>query len=484
MIHYLHIVLFLFITLFVNSCKVVNKKSYNVLLIAVDDLNDWIEPYGGHSQSKTPNLQKLADESMVFLNAQCAASVCNPSRAALMTGIRPSTSGVYQNSQLFRTSEVLKDIQTIPQYFDDYGYTTICRGKIFHHPNGIWADTISWQNYTATEGKGMNNHPDKTQNMLASGMPYNKKSQAGLDWGSLDVKTEESSDYQTTQWIAEQLEKEYDNPFFMACGIFKPHLPWYLPQEYFDKFPLDHIILPDIREDDLKDIPKIGQQMSGGLSSEGDYQRIKKYKKKKQAVQAYLASSNYADERVGEVLEALAKSKYAENTIVILFGDHGWHLGEKLHYRKFVLWEESCRVPFIVKVPGITQRGSKCNRPVNLLDIYPTLVELCNLPQKSDLEGRSIVDLLKNPQMEWLYPSLTTMGYKRHSLRTEQFRYIQYEDGSEELYDQIKDPMGFINLANNPEFNEVKNEFKQWIPKENKDPIPPFQNKKQNKKSI
>lgn len=451
-----------------NSPKNSQAQKYNVLFIAVDDLNDWIGCYGGNKQTITPNLDKLASKGMIFTNAQCAVSVCNPSRVAIMTGVRPSTSGVYQNSQLFRESEVLKNAQTIPQYFAANGYKTMARGKIFHHSQGVFADAQSWQNMEQLSGNRLNNHPDKKENLNANGMPTKNAFERGLDWAWFDnVETQETSDFQTAQWVADLLEQKHDKPFFIGCGIFRPHLPWFLPKKYFDKFPLDKIQLPEVDENDLNDIPPIGRNMAGGLNEDGDYRRVRKYKKQKEAVQAYLAAVNYADECVGQVLDALKKSKYADNTIVVLWGDHGWHLGEKLHYRKFVLWEESCRVPLIVYAPGVTKAGEKCSRPVNLLDIYPTLNELCGLPKKDNLHGVSFVPLLKDAKEQWERPSLTTMGRNRHSLRSERYRFIQYEDKTEELYDHETDPMERTNLALNPDYKDIISEFRKWLPTDN-----------------
>lgn len=453
-------------------------RNYNVLVIAVDDLNVWIGPYGGHPQTITPNLDKLARNGVIFTNAQCAAPISNPSRAALMTGIRPSTSGVYNNDQLFRESEVLKKVQTIPQYFAEHGYKTMAKGKIFHHPEGIFADAQSWQNMEKLTGFGMNNHPNKMPNTNANGMSTRTTWQRSLDWGQLGVLDEkETSDYQTVEWAAKQLSSTHDKPFFLACGIFRPHLPWFMPKKYFDRFPLASIILPEVNENDLNDIPRIGQQISGGLDPEGDYFRVKKYKKEKEAVQAYLAAINYADECVGVILNALQKSKYADNTIVVLLGDHGWHLGEKLHYRKSTLWEESSRLPLMIMVPNLTKGGQKCSRPVNLIDLYPTLNELCGLPEKKELEGQSIVPLLMNVNAKWEQPSLTTFGQNRHSLRSERYRFIQYEDGSEELYDHKNDPMEYINLAGDKKYKRIMEEFRIWLPKTNVQGIPPYKKK-------
>ncbi len=439
--------------------EVTEKKQYNILFIAIDDLNDWTGFLGGHPQTLTPNLDKLASEALVFENAQCPASVCNPSRSSIMTGIRPSTSGVYGNKNFFRDSEILKDAKTIPQYLADFNYKTISSGKIFHNPNGPWADVGSWQEYR--EVTGNYGKINKEKGFLANGIPVGEI-KANMDWYPTDGIPETTLDYLTMEWGAEQLKKQTHNkPFFMALGISKPHLKWEVPKQFFDKFSLENIVLPEVKLDDFNDIPKV----SPGSSNE--YYVIKKVGKEKELVQAYLAAINYADFCVGRILNALEVSPFKDNTIVIVWGDHGWHLGEKLRYRKATLWEEATRVPFIIKVPGVTIPNSRSLRPVNLIDLYPTITELCNLPKNETNEGVSFVPLLIDPNAEWEMPSLTTMGFKNHSLRDEKFRYIQYKDKSKELYDLSNDPMGFINLASDPKYAQVISNFKKYLPKKN-----------------
>ena len=445
-----------------------SNNNYNILFISVDDLNDWVGFMDGNSQSLTPNMNKLAKDAMVFDNAYCPAPLCSPSRTAIMTGVRPSSSGIYMNSPHFRVSPMLEHILTIPQYFSKHGnYYTAARGKIFHRAMGKYADSISWNNFQNISGNTMMDHPKKMKNILVNNTHYTNKKQALLDWGSLDIEFKETSDAQTAMWAANELYKDHNDPFFIACGIFKPHLPWYLPKTFFNNFPLDKIELPNISLDDLNDIPAAGIEMTNSLDSEGDYQRMNANNKQRELVRAYLASINYADQCVGIILNALNKSQYKDNTIVILWGDHGWHLGEKLSYRKSKLWEEATRVPFIISVPGITKPESRTNRIVNLIDIYPTLSELCNLPKNKLNQGRSLVPLLLEPDMKWPFPTVTTMGYLNHAVRSENWRYIQYEDGTEELYDHRKDQFELYNLASNKDFNEIKEELKSWLPKEN-----------------
>lgn len=446
----------------------------NVLLITVDDLNDWIGPLAGHPQTLTPNLDAFARKSLVFTNANCAAPLSNPSRTALLTGYRPGRSGVYDNNRLFRTSQVLKDIETIPQYFNKHGYFTEQKGKIFHNPTGLWADEGSWEVHVKPSGNGMNRHPAANEKMLASGIPVREGNLNNLDWGGMEVKTEESSDYQAALWAAGELAKEHDRPFFIGCGIFRPHLPWYVPQKYFDRFPVETIRNTYIDENDLDDIPDAGKKISGGLKPDSDYNTLKKLGLTTEATRAYLACIAYADECIGVVLDALEKSKYWENTIVIIIGDHGWHLGEKLHYKKFTLWEESARAPMIWRVPGVTPEGKKCTRTVDFMSIYPTLVSLCKLPVKSDIEGHDITPLLKDPGKKWEHPAICTMGQNNHTVRTERWRYIRYADGSEELYDHSKDEYEIKNLAGDPSYSGVIKDLKKWLPKENAEPIPVY----------
>jgi arylsulfatase A-like enzyme len=431
------------------------QKPYNVLFIAIDDLNDWTGFLGGHPQTLTPHMDKLAGEGMVFEKAYCAAPVCNPSRAALLTGYRPSTTGVYGNEHFMRGSAVLQNARTIPQYFSDHGYFTTARGKIFHTANGKWADTASWNQFVKTVG-GYGT-PHKQPGMMASGIPKGEVD-ANFDWGPTDAKFEETQDYLTAQWAAGQFDKDFDKPFFIGCGIFRPHLVWQVPQQFFDKFPEEKMILPEVNESDYDDIP------ASALKPDRNYFAAKKYGKQQAAIQAYLACINYADACVGVVLDALAQSKYADNTIVVLWGDHGWHLGEKLRYKKFTLWEEACRMPLIIKVPGVTKGQARCSSPVSLLDLYPTLVELCGLPANKANEGKSIVPLLKNSSLVWDIPVVTTMGFNRHSVRNSKWRYTQYEDGAEELYNHETDPMEWTNLAKNPEFTKVKTELAAYLP--------------------
>lgn len=439
------------------------KQPYNVLFIAIDDLNDWTGFLGGHPQALTPNMDRLAGEGVVFERAYCPAPLSNASRAALLTGYRPSTSGIYANESYMRDSRLLKDAVTLPKWFSNNGYVSMGRGKIFHHPDGQWADLQSWDIHVNLEGDYGNFV--KKEGFMVNGIPEGEVD-PNLDWGPTDGKFEETPDYLNAKWAADQLLRDHEKPFFLACGIFRPHLSWFVPKEFYDKFKPEDLILPVVKEDDFDDLP------DAAFKPQKNYYSVKKYNKQNEAIQAYLACINYADACVGVVLDALVNSKYADNTIIVLWGDHGWHLGEKLRYKKFTLWEESCRMPLIIKVPGVTKPGQRCNAVVNLLDLYPTLTELCSLPANTGNEGRSIVPLLNDPEAKWDYPTLTTMGRYQHAIRSEKWRYIRYKDGSEELYDHTVDSMEWKNLAGDPQYESIKKELSALLPEINEEAVP------------
>lgn len=422
----------------------------NVLFLAVDDLNDWIGCLGGHPDTITPNLDRLAARGMLFTNAHCAAPLCNASRAALMTGRRPSSSGVYSNAQPWRP--VMAEVVTMPQHFTAAGYRVTGGGKIYH-----FQDAASWQDY----------FPDlkhlKPKDPLPPGRPLNGiPNAAQFDWGPVDVPDDQMSDWQVAEWAAGELGKESARPFFLGCGFFRPHLPWYVPPRYFAKFPPERVTLPEVRKDDLDDVPEIGRKIA--LAS-GDHEKVLKAGNWRQAVSGYLAAINFADACLGRVLDALDSGPHARNTIVVLWGDHGWHLGEKLHWRKFTLWEEATRCPLMIAGPGI--KPGVCSRPVSLMDIFPTLIDRCGLPARSDVEGLTLTPQLADPTTPRPVPALTTYKLGNHSIRDERWRYIRYVDGSEELYDHGSDQMEWTNLAGDAKYDEVKRKLGAFMPTTN-----------------
>jgi arylsulfatase A-like enzyme len=422
-------------------------KRPNVLFIAVDDLNAWTGALQGHPQAKTPNLDRLAARGVLFTRAYCTAPACNPSRASLLTGVRPSSSGVYHNDQPWK--EPLKDAVTLPRHFKDHGYRVVGGGKIFH---GGFDDRASWDDYAKLPGP--NPHPEKVP---ANGIPKT----AHFDWGPVAVDDAQMPDHRLAGWAAEVLSKRSEQPLFLAVGFVKPHLPWFVPKKWFEMFPEESIVLPDVDPDDLNDVPTPGRKMA---RPEGDHAKVLAAGQWKAAVRGYLAAIAFMDAQLGRVLDALDAGPYAKDTIVMLWGDHGWHLGEKQHWRKFALWEEATRAPLLVAAPGTTPSGSRCDRPVDFLGIYPTLVELCGLPAPKTLEGSSFAPLLRDPGAAWERPALTTHGKGNHALRTERWRYIRYADGAEELYDHAADPRERVNLSSRPEHAALKAELAAGLP--------------------
>lgn len=423
------------------------KTRPNVLFIAMDDLNDWVGCLGGHPQALTPNLDRLAASGVLFANAHCAAPACNPSRTAIFTGRSPHRSGLYDNRQKMR--EVLPDAEIMPKTFSRHGYHSAGSGKLLHY----FIDAPSWNDYYP-EAKSEDPfprtlYPERRPLSLPRGGPWQY---VETDWGPLDATDEEyGGDYLVAKWISEQLAVRRENPFFLACGIYRPHEPWFVPRKYFEPFPLESIRLPlGYKENDLDDLPPEGQRRGPNRY----FAHIQKHDQWKQGIQGYLASIHFADAMLGKVLDALENSYHADNTIVVLWSDHGWHLGEKQHWQKFTAWRVCTRIPLIIRVPQSTPglpcgtAPSICSKPVNLLSLFPTLLALCGLPAESQHDGPSLVPLLGDPESEWKHLSITYLADPgSYGLSTEQWRYIHYANGDEELYDVKDDPHEWNNLA-------------------------------------
>jgi arylsulfatase A-like enzyme len=449
----------------------------DVLFIAVDDLNDWVGFLRGHPQTKTPNIDRLAARGMAFLNAHSPSALCNPSRTALLTGLRPSTSGIYGNTPDWRSAEIFAGVATLPKYFHANGYRTLGAGKIFHAHTFAAAgfagynDLSAWDAFYPALDRQL---PDEVgpPTRPASGSPF-----PGLDWSSVVVDDRAMGDGQTVAWVEQQLATETAAPRFVAAGIYRPHEPWYVPPHYFAMHPLASIELPAVRDDDGDDIPEAAPEE---FSAARIHEWVSAEVKWAEAVQAYLASVSFADAMVGRLLDALDASGRADRTIVVLWGDHGFHLGEKHRWRKSTLWEESTHVPFIVVAPGVTTPGSRSAHAVSLMDIYPTLAELAGLDVPTHVEGKSLVPLLEDPSREWDFPVVTTYGYGNHAVRTDRYRYIRYVDGSEELYDHASDPNEWTNLASDRRYADLKAQLRRALPARNAPdlapPPPPRQN--------
>ena len=442
-------------------------EPYDVLFIAVDDLNDWVGYLGGHPQAQTPNIDRLAARGMAFMNAQSPSAVCHAVRTAILTGLRPSTSGIYGNGPDWRNQEIFRGKQTLPRLFRDNGYATRGAGKIFHAhtyaANGLagFNDTTAWDEYFPSLDRQL---PDELTPFIvpANGGPYGRT----FDWAALVAEDYALGDGQVTTWVSERIKAEGDGPRFNAAGIYRPHLPWYVPERYFEMFPLDEVVLPPHIAGDLDDVPDIAKRST--FNSVEIHQWILEDENRwREGVQAYLASIAYADAMVGRLIDALDASGRADRTIIVLWGDHGFHLGEKERWRKFTLWGESLHVPFIIVAPGVTQAGSSTTAPVSLIDIYPTLAELAGLKAPAHVEGRSLVPLLANPSMAWDHPTLSTFGFNNHAVVSDTYKYIRYSDGSEELYDVRQDPNEWTNLAGLDGYEAVKQELGSYMPAEN-----------------
>ena len=427
-----------------------NQTKPNVLFLVSDDMNDWMQCLGGHPDAITPNLERLAERSVLFEQAHCSVPVCNPSRASLMTGLCPTTTGVYNNRHAFRMSPVGFDAITIPRYFSLNGYYSTGSGKITH---GKFPDPASWDSYYP------NLFYQNYKGAEPSYMNFNKIQCKGFDWAPLDVKDAETADGITTTKIINLLSEQYDKPFFIACGWKLPHLPWYAPRKYFEMYDPKTIRMPLILKDDEKDLPAAAMKYVG----KSNYQAITRAGKEREGVHAYLACTTFIDAQLGLVLDALDASPYAKNTIIVFWGDHGWHLGEKKRWHKNSLWEEATRAPLMISAPGI--KPGKVDTPISFLDIYPTLVELAGLPPNKDLDGMSMVSLMKDKNAKWERPALSVRDRGNYSLRSKRWRYTRYKDGGEELYDHSKDPMEWKNLASDPEYKPIIEQMKKWLPK-------------------
>ncbi len=452
-----------------NAASAQSKK--NVLFIAVDDLRgDWISPAtgpGSYPGAITPSIQRLADKGLTFSRAYTPAPWCNPSRAALLTGIPPWQSGVYHHDEdHWRESPVLRDAVTLPQYFRQNGYWTVGAGKIFHHSD-VAQDPRSWDEYYPNQRSCMIWDKPPDGDLPACGTRIRD---ATFDWAALDRPETEMEDWKVADYVIKQLKnaEDQEKPFFIACGIWRPHLPWYTPKKYFDLYPLDQIQVPPQMDGDLDDIPAIGRR----FAAQEVHENLVKAGLVKEAIQAYLASVTFADECIGRVLDALERSPFRDNTIVVLWSDHGWHFGEKNHWEKVALWRPACHSVFQILAPGVTRPGSRYDQPVSLMDIYPTLVSLAGLPPKDGISGRDLTPTLENPGAQAPSPALSTLGQGNHSVFTDRWHYIRYKDRSEELYDLQKDPHEWNNLAGNPECESVKKELARHVPVPEKEAPP------------
>ena len=434
---------------------VVWAKPPNVLFIAVDDLNDWVGCLGGHPQTQTPNIDRLASRGMLFTNAHCQGTMCNPSRISLLWGRRPSSTGFYDNHyHVSKVPEFLKGHVSLPKHFAASGYKTLTAGKIFHGGTPEQSQVVGprpgqWR-------KGFDQMVHKKPKMW----------HRTWDFGPQDYEETKFTDHVTATWVAEQLGAKHEQPFFLSCGFYRPHVPFFPPRRVYESFA--EVQLPRVDENDWSDLPDAARRVTLSNPKIPTHEWMRENNRWQQAVHAYLACVRWTDEQLGRVLDALDKGPHAGNTIIVLFSDHGYHLGEKQRWSKFSLWERTTRIPLIISVPGGVK--GKCDQPVELLSLYPTLVDLCGLPANTKLEGVGLRALLENPGAAWEHVALSTLGQNNHAVRDRRWRYIRYADGSEELYDHKDDPNEWRNLAAKdplPEHATVIKRLKAHLPKIN-----------------
>ncbi|MGR5140422.1 sulfatase [Photobacterium sp. DNB23_23_1] len=441
-------------TAWLNELK---KTHTNILMFAVDDLNDWIGPLGGHPQTKTPNIDKLASKAAVFTNAHASAPLCGPSRASLMTGLAPSTTGIYgqiEDDDIKKANNVAEDSIFLSEYFRNHGYYTAGVGKLFHKK----VATNSFEQYGG-RANGFGPYPEKRMKWHKNG--------TSTDWGAFPEHDEQMPDYDYAQWLIHQLQMSHDRPFFLAGGFIRPHVPWHVPQKWFDLHPVEELELPPYLPNDMADIPDIAKEISEFTQMPTTEWAIEN-DEWRNIVQAYLACISFVDSCIGSVLDALENSEYADNTAIVLWGDHGYQLGEKSKFSKMALWERATRTPLIIKLPKSSSKKI-IDQPVSLLDIYPTLLSISGLPSNPSNDGNDLTPLISNPDTNWPHVAITTFGPNNHAVKSERYRYIRYADDSEELYDHTVDKNEWMNLADNPKYKQVKNALIAQLPKHNAD---------------
>ena len=421
----------------------------NVLLLVVDDLNSWLlgdtNCYAG--KVVAPNIRRPAESGVVFTRADCAAPVCSPSRTALFSGVRPWQSGLYDNGLDMSASEALKKATPLSVVFQSAGYYTASFGKVGHG----WDLRKSWDDY----------QPHR-RDPNPPGAPFLPFTRGEQDWGPTHRPEEKMNDTSYADAAIAQIQKKHDRPFLVACGLIHPHMPWYVPQKYFDLFPLDEIAPPSILKNDLDDVPPLGQAFGKGKAKFVD--QVMEHGLHKDAVRAYLATTAYSDAQIGRVLDALEKSAYRDNTIVMLMSEHGFHFGEKHHWQKSTLWEEATHCLLMFRAPGTTKPGGNCERFVSLQDVYCTLTELGGLKAPDYVEGRSLVPLLKQPDAAWESTAITAYGDRYITIRNERFRCIRYREGQDELYDCTNDPHEWSNQINNRDFTSALADLRSKVP--------------------
>lgn len=448
-------------------------KRMNVLMLVADDLNTWLLDDKNRYAGKVvaPNIRRFAGSGVNFARAYCAAPVCSPSRTALFSGVSPWRSGHYHNALQVKLSKPLADATSLAGAFKNAGYTTIGHGKITHG----WDQKQHWDTKVGHK-----------RDPAPPGAPLTSVGRGEQDWGPIHLSEAQMNGTMLADLTVAALGKKHDRPFFLACGFFNPHMPWYVPQKYFDMFPLDEVATPKLKDGDLDDVPPLGVKVTAGKSK--FVEAVLAAGLHKEAVRGYLATTAYVDGQIGRVLDALDASAYRDNTIVVVLSDHGFHLGEKNHWQKATLWEQATHCLLMFRVPGVTPTGKVSQRYVSLQDIYPTLAALCDL-EADDIDGRSLVPLLKKPDAPWQSTAITGLSDKAKpdtayiTLRNEHGRYIRYAAGQEEYYRSAADPLEWANEISNPDYAEVIKQMREAVPSGARlaKPLPPVVRAKKEK---
>lgn len=440
----------------------------DVVFIVVDDLNDWVGVMGGHPQSSTPHLDALAARGVLFTNAHCNAPQCGPSRTSFLHGLYPKSTGRYFNStrrpeffgdqpmQGITSKKAPKDPTILHRHFKQHGYRVVSGGKVAHGNAAKLKREVDSYFNRPKDVRG--NFTDDKANLWGEGGPHHHAD-------------EETGDYKVARWAINEWNTISDKPLLMTVGFYRPHRPFNAPKAYFEKFPLETIQLPQVRANDLDDLPLYGKALARSNAHKDLFNprtvheqilHLGGEREWKYMVQSYLACINYVDSQIGRLLDELQANPRNRETVIVLTSDHGWNLGEKTHWCKAAIWRNTTRVPFMVVLPGVSKRGLRINQPISHVDIYPSLCDFAGLPKPDHLEGHSILPLLQDPSATRDIAFLS-YGPENTAAQSERFRYLRYEDGSEELYDHQNDPHEWINLSNNSDFQAIKKKMRSQI---------------------
>ena len=477
----------------------------NILFVSCDDMNDWVGFLDGHPDTLTPNMDRLAKRGTVFTRAYCASPICGPSRASVLTGLKPTTSGIYNNQGTY--IDYVPNITSLPRFFKDNGYLVMGAGKINHamgcvvpenyHEFGPDAGAIggpfTWEELNMNPGTkverkdiaGISNqiesgivkniYPGKEieRGALRATLPLNgidnrtdrpANGYNTFDWGPVSVGDEEMPDGKMTTWAEHKLKAQYTSPFFLAVGFYRPHQPWYAPAKYFEPFEGKQLQLPPTVARDLSDCGEAARQYAHYPWS-GSFATVQKYQQWQDGIRGYLASIHFVDAQVGRLLDALDASPYADNTVVVLWSDHGWELGEKEHWGKHSPWEGSMRVPLVIVPPKNKQLApQRSDAFASLIDLYPTLADFAGLRLPEHLDGISLKPVIEGNQTAVRDHITTTLGRSTFCIRKGNAKLIRYYDGSEEFYDLSSDPNEFTNAIDLPRHANEITELRKLAP--------------------